>query len=402
MNLEQYRDYKKILLLYSGGLDTSFLLKYFTHELGVEVYTISFDLGGHKSETELLRERAYALGSKKHFNIKAEKTFIEKYCVPAIKANALFRNNHPLSSSLSRPLMAKIAIDVAKQNNCIAIMHGSNGWQNNSARFDTSILCLSDIQIIEPVMENNLIREFEYNYLKKQSVEIDKKEDNLLSSDNNVWGREIEDGILEQMYTEANENIYKLTTPLENTPNTPDYIEIEFKDGLPIKLNGLELSLLEIVECLNKIGGRHGIGRYDALEDKIIGYKMREIHESPAATIIIHAHRELEQLILPQRTLKTKSIIDNEWVDLACFGLWHHPAKKALDAYINQVNQSLAGTIRIKLFKARDQIVGRKSKFALINSELENIKNKKFKSLYPSRNFYDFYAYESVISMDSK
>jgi len=402
MNLKQYKNCKKILLLYSGGLDTSFLLKYFTQELAVEVYTISFDLGGHKSEIELIEKRAQSLGSKKHFNIKAEKTFIEKYCAPAIKTNALFRGNHPLSSSLSRPLMAKIAVETAKQNNCDTIMHGSNGWQNNSARFDTSILCLTDIKIIEPVMENNLTREFEYNYLKKHGVEIDKTEDNLLSSDNNIWGREIEDGILEQMYTEPNENIYKLTASLENTPDTPDYIEIEFRNGLPIKLNGFGLSLLEIVKCLNKLGGHHGVGRHDALEDKIIGYKMREIHESPAATIIIHAHRDLEQLILPRRTLKIKSIIDSEWTDLVCFGLWYHPAKRALDAYIEKTNQSLNGTIRIKLFKGKGQVVGRKSKFALINLELKNMKNTKFKSLYPSRNFYDFYAFESVISSNYK
>ena len=398
MNAEQYKSFKRVLLLYSGGLDTSFLLKYFVSELNIEVYTISFDLGGCKQETEIIEKRALALGSKKHFNIKAEQTFVDEYCSKAIMSNALFRNNHPLSSSLSRPLMAKIATETAKENNCDAIMHGSNGWQNNSARFGTAIYCLSDIKIIEPVMENNLTREFEYEYLKNNNIEIDKKEDDLLSSDNNVWGREIEDGVLEQMYVEPDEKIYKLTTALENTPNSPDYIEVEFKNGLPIKLNGLELSLLEIVKCLNTLGGRHGVGRHDALEDKIIGYKMREIHESPAATIIIQTHKDLEQLVLPQRTLKIKNTMDNEWTEMVCAGLWYHPSKEQLDTYFQKINESINGTVRIKLFKGKNQIVGRKSPSALISSELKEINNSKFNPTYPGRNFYDFYAYESVIS----
>lgn len=397
MNFEPYKKYKKILLLYSGGLDTSFLLKYFTSELGIEVNTISFDLGGCENETNTIEQRALSLGSKKHFNIQAEKIFVEEYCSLAIKANALFRNRHPLSSSLSRPLMSKLAVEIATENNCDGIMHGSNGWQNNSARFDTSILCLSNIKIIEPVMENNLSREFEYQYLKNKNIEIDKKEDNLLSSDNNIWGREIEDGILEEMYSEPNDNIYKITTDTNNTPNIPDYYELEYKNGLPIKLNGLELPLLDIVKHLNYFGGKHGVGRHDALEDKIIGYKMREIHESPAATILIYAHQELEHLILSQRTLKLKNIIDAEWIELACFGLWYHPARKQTEAYIEKTNELINGTIRIKLYKSNFQIVGRKSRNALINSNLKNINEAKFANSSPNRNFYDFYAYESII-----
>ncbi|EKD43465.1 MAG: hypothetical protein ACD_72C00261G0002 [uncultured bacterium] len=397
MNFEKYKKYKKILLLYSGGLDTSFLLKYFSTELGVEVLTVAFDLGGCKNETDVIEQRAMALGSKKHFNIKADKIFVDEYCSLAIKANALFKNRHPLSSSLSRPLMAKISADIAKQNNCDGIMHGSNGWQNNSARFDTAILCLSDIKIVEPVMENNLSREYEYDYLKKHGIEIGKKEDNLLSSDNNIWGREIEDGMLENMYSEPDENIYKLTSDINSTPNIPAYYEIEFRNGLPIKLNGLEISLLDIIKHLNYIGGKHGVGRHDALEDKIIGYKMREIHESPAATILIYAHQDLEQLVLPQRTLKIKNIIDTEWTELACFGLWYHPARKQLDAYIEKTSELLNGTVRIKLFKSNIKIVGRKSKHALIATKLKNINETKFVGSSPNRNFYDFYAYESVI-----
>jgi len=397
---QKYSNFKRIILFFSGGLDTSFLLKFFTKENRSEIITVSFDLGGDTLETSTIKQRAKLLGAIKHIFLDVKKTFVEEYCIRAIKANAIFENAHPLSSSLSRPLMAKIGVELAKEYNCSAIMHGSNGWQNNSARFDTAIRVLSDeVEIIEPIMENNISREFEYEYLKRNGIHIEKKEDNLLSSDNNLWGREVEDGVLEFPEHEPSEKIYRLTTSPEMAPNKPEYVEIEFQRGIPTRLNSKQLSSLEIVQRLNEIGGRNGIGRHDAFEDKIIGYKMREIHESPAATILIKVHKDLETIVLPRKTLTTKNFIDQQWTELVCYGLWYHPLREQLEAFIDKVNEEITGTVKVKLYKGLIQIVGRKSPYGLYKSNLDRKLGEVFlRSPHPDRCFYDYYSFESVIS----
>ncbi|EKE19396.1 MAG: hypothetical protein ACD_9C00031G0003, partial [uncultured bacterium] len=352
MDFTHYKQFKKILLLYSGGLDTSFLLRYFTRELGTEIITVSFDLGGDQREVSVVKERALTLGSSRHIHIDAKEEFVTDYCTRAIKANAIIAGAHPISSSLSRPLMAIHAISLAKQFDCDAIMHGSSGWQNNSARFDTAIrVNSSEIEIVEPVMEQNISRESEYEYLQLNGFVIDKKQDNLLSSDNNLWGREIEDGVLEHPDSEPDQQIYSLTLDPTKTPDTPIYITIDFEKGIPIAVDGRPFALFDILTLLNSVGGMHGVGRHDAMEDKIIGYKMREIHESPAATIIITAHRELENTVLPKKTLAIKSIMDREWTELACLGLWHHELREELEAFIDKASERVSGRVRVQLFK---------------------------------------------------
>lgn len=400
MDSNKYKQFHRILLFFSGGLDTSFLLKWFTKEVGSEVITVSFDLGGDKIEIKKIEQRAKKLGSQKHLFIDAKKEFVDDYCWRAVRANAIFENAHPLSSSLSRPLMSKLGVKLARKYNCQAIMHGSNGWQNNSARFDTAIRVLADdIEIVEPVMENNISREFEYEYLKQNGLQIDKKEDNLLSSDNNLWGREIEDGVLENIEKEPNNKIYHITNSPESAPDKADYVDIEFLKGLPVRVNGKKLEPQKIVEYLNKIGGKHGVGRHDAMEDKIIGYKMREIHESPAATMLIVAHNDLETLVLPRKTLSIKNMVDLEWTELVCYGLWYHPLREELEAFIDKVNERVTGLIRMKLYKGSAKIVGRQSKHGLYKKNLNGRMEKVFsQSPYPNRNFYDYYSYEAKIS----
>ena len=400
MDPTRYKSFKKVLLFYSGGLDTSFLLKWFVEEVGSEVITASFDLGGDAIEVGTIEKRAKQLGATRFTLLDAKEQFVEEFCWRAVKANALFEGAHPLSSSLSRPLMSRLGVELARKYGCHAIVHGSNGWQNNSARFDTSMRVLADdIEVLEPIMENDVSRDFEYEYLKKRHLTIDKGEDNLLSSDNNLWGREVEDGVLEFPDREPEESIYRITSSPEAAPNKPEYVEIDFSHGVPVALNGRPQKPLAIVERLNAVGGKHGIGRYDAMEDKVIGFKMREIHESPAATLLILAHNDLETTVLPRKSLTVKNVVDLEWVELVCYGLWYHPLREELEALIDRCNRRITGSVRLKLYKGTARVVGRKSPHGLYQHNLQaRLKRIYRRSPHPDRNFYDYYSYESKIA----
>lgn len=400
INKSQYKTHKKILLLFSGGLDTSFLLKYFITEIDSKIVALAFDLGGERVEINSLRKKALRLGANKFLLLDAKKRFVQNYCLKAIKANAIFGGAHPLSSSLSRPIMAELAIRVARRYKCTAIMHGANGWQNNSARFDTAIRVLApEIDIIEPIMEWGVKREFEQKYLAAQGVKIYLKEDSLLSSDNNIWGREVEDGALKKSFSIPSNNIYHITQAPEQAPNRPYFSNIEFAHGIPIKLNGRALKPLKLIEKLNALGGKHGVGRHDAMEDKVIGYKAREIHESPAATILIKTHSDLETFILPKKTLRIKKFLDQEWLELACFGNWHHPLRETLEKFIDHTNKKVSGVVRLKLYKGSVNIVGRKSPNGLDEQRVVASARKTFRqNPYPTRSFYDYYAYEAIAS----
>lgn len=392
----QYRGFDRILLFFSGGLDTSFLLNYFALELGKEVETVSFDIG--TGTRDGLEDAAMALGAKKHHEINATKEFIEEFCFKAVKANALFYGAHPLSSSLSRPLMAKLGVGLAKRQGCSAIMHGANGWQNNSARFDNAIRALApEIEVIEPIMENSIERDFELGYLKKRGHLMEKND--TLSSDSNLWGREVEDGILEDPFIEPLESIYSTTLSPEKAPDAAEFIEIQFEKGLPVGLNGIKTAPVELVTKLNEIGGRHGVGRHDTLEDKTIGVKMREIHESPAATMIIAAHADLERAVLPRKCLEVKSFVDSQWMNAVCHGLWFHPLREQLDGFIDKSNEKTTGVVRLKLFKGSLSVVGRKSAHSL---DRENsVRLLKFQRLRgPGRNYYDYSSLETRLSLN--
>lgn len=387
MNVGQFDDYakfKRILLLFSGGLDTSFLVKFFSLELKCEVITVSFNLSGSKSNG--LRKKALSLGAKEHIEMEATEEFLNEYCLFALKANARHNGAHPLSSSLSRPLMAKLAVKLACQLNCDAVMHGSSGWQNNPARFNNAFRALSKkVEVLTPILDLNIKREDEFEYLKFKGVVIEKKEDDLYSSDENIWSREIEDGNLENHTFEVSNEVYKFTNSIEDSPNFPEFVEIEFKHGTPVSLNGEKLPFIEIVKKLNQTGGLHGVGRFDFFEDRVSGVKMREIHESPAAHILILAHKDLENTLLPKRLLSVKNYVDQIWSETVCFGFWYHPLKKALDAFIEKSNEKINGGVRVKLYKGNPIVVARKVE--LLNLSPDNAQ-------IPLRNFFDIYSVE--------
>lgn len=382
--LRQQQDLKKIsgkspkvLLFYSGGLDTSFLLHFFAQTLGVEVYTVSFDLGGQTKDQHQLATRAKALGSKQHIVIEAQKQFAQAFCLPAIMANARYLGEHPLCSSLSRPLMAEQGVLLAQQLGCNWIMHGSTPTQNNHARFNHAILAISRregvrVRPLAPLYKTPLSREAEYAYLQSHDIEIDLKEDNLLSSDDNLWGREIEDGQLREIAQKPKANIYKLTADPLLAPEDPETLEIAFQRGKPISLNGQKMPLLALIKALNTMGGRHGVGRHDTLEHKAQKvFKEREIHEAPAATILIDAHRELENTVTPTAILWKKRHTDLKWVRMVCEGKWFHHVRENFQRFMQEVNCRVTGVVKLELYKGSARVVGRSSPYSLDIQRIE-------------------------------
>ena len=357
----------KVALAYSGGLDTSVILKLIQEKLNAEVITVTVDVG-QGDDFDKIEEKAYALGAIKHYTIDAKEEYIKDYVFKAVKANALYEGKYPLSSALARPLIAKKLVEVAKKEGVDAVAHGCTGKGNDQVRFDLAIRALyPEVEIIAPVREWGLTRDWEMEYAKKNGIPVSDK---IYSIDSNLWGRSIEGGILEDPYQEPLEEAFEWTKSIEDTPDKPEYITIEFKNGVPVALNGEEMSPVELVNILNAKAGEHGVGRIDHIEDRVVGIKSREVYEAPAALTIIEAHKDLEKLILTKWVLEFKHIIDNVWSWLVYNGFWFEPLKDALDAFIDNVEESVSGVVKVKLYKGNAVVVGRKSDNALYDLEL--------------------------------
>jgi argininosuccinate synthase len=376
---------KNVLLLYSGGLDTSFLTKFFSHDIGAKVHTVSFDVGEDQRENAKIKQRAEHLGALRHVHVDVKEPFANDRCAKAILANALYQDSHPLSSSLSRPLMSEKAIELAKKFNCVGIIHGSSPWQNNAPRFNNALRSLSKtIEPITPVLDNNISREHEDEYLRHFGVVIRKGEDKLYSADYNLWAPEAEDGVLQKINKEPAESLFRLSKPPEHGPNQPQYVDIEFKHGLPIRYQALtpeeakkqsevaltlpeqaNKPLLQMIPELNQLAGAHGVGRFDTLEHRPAGFKEREVHEAPAAAVIIEAKKELERSVLDQKTLNKKRADDRQWTEMVCEGDWFHPLTQSLMKTIEDMSQRTTGVVRMKLYKGSARAVARASEHSM-------------------------------------
>ena len=278
---------KKVVLAYSGGLDTSVMVKWIQEHYGSEVVTVTLDVGQGK-DLKAIEEKAWMLGVVNHYSIDAREEFVNDYVVPAIKANALYMDAYPVSSSLSRPLIASKLVEVAEKEGADAVAHGCTGKGNDQVRFDITIKSLNpDLRIIAPVREWNMTRDKEIEWAKEHGVPVPVTADSPYSIDQNLWGRSIECGIIEHPDVEPPEEVFEWTAPIEETPDEPEYITIGFEEGAPASLNGEEMTPLEIIEEVQGIAGKHGVGRIDHMEDRIVGLKSREVYEAPAATVIL-------------------------------------------------------------------------------------------------------------------
>ena len=352
LQLKKFRGVKSTLVLFSGGLDTSFLVNYLSNELNLKVYTLTVNLGQtNDSEMTKLSQK---LGAHKHFNIQATKELVTDYCTLAIKANGRYYDQHPLCSSLSRPLIAKIAVKVMKDNKIQSITHGSHPFQNTCERFERAFKFLTKSKIFTPFIDQEVERSDKLAYLKKNKITANRGR--LFSSDENIWGFEIEDHQFLDPAWVAPESVYKYSNPAGESTQ----IELTFREGVPVKLNGKRRSLVKIAEELNRIGGRLAIGRFDCLEDRILGNKAREIHEMPAAHILITAHKDLELSMLPREILLNKSLMDIKWGYNAVLGYWFSKEQKKLNEKIEKINKSVNGTSTVLLEKKHCSVVGRK------------------------------------------
>jgi argininosuccinate synthase len=362
---------KKVVLAYSGGVDTSVCIPYLKQEWGVEeVITLAADLG-QGDELEPIRQKALNSGASVSLVEDLQEAFIRDYAFPAIQANALYENRYPLSTSLARPLIAKALVEAAAKYGADAVAHGCTGKGNDQVRFDVSIAALNPhLKVLAPAREWGMSREETIAYGEKFGIPSPVKKSSPYSVDLNLLGRSIEAGPLENPWNEPLEEIYAMTQPIEKTPDQPEYLEITFERGIPVAVNGTAYGPVALFQHLNPIVGGHGIGRLDMLENRLVGIKSREIYEAPAISMLIQAHRDLESLTLAKDVTHYKRGIEETYANLVYDGLWYSPLKSALDAFIQNTQERVNGTVRLKLFKGQATVVGRKSENSLYDEDL--------------------------------
>ncbi|MEM3641220.1 MAG: argininosuccinate synthase [Candidatus Bathyarchaeia archaeon] len=358
-----------VVLAYSGGLDTSVLVKWIQQKYNADVVTATFDVG-QQGNLEEVEKKAKSLGVKKHYSIDVKEEFVVNYVFPAIKANALYEGKYPVSTALSRPLMASKMVEIAKKEGAAAVAHGCTGKGNDQVRFDVTIKSLDPkLKIIAPVREWGLTRDEEIKFAKANGIQIPHLADPY-SIDQNLWGRSVECGSLEDPYQEPLEEVFEWTAPPEKAPDKPEYVTIKFEGGVPQAINDEKMNPVNLIEKLNQIGGKHGVGRIDHMEDRLVGIKSREVYECPAATILLEAHKDLEKMVLTRHEVLFKQQIDAHWAFLVYTGLWMDPLREDLDAFIDKTQERVSGEVRVKLYKGSIQVVGRSSSMSLYDLNL--------------------------------
>ena len=352
------------MLAYSGGLDTSVMVNWLTEKYGFEVITVTLDVG-QQEDLKVIEEKAKIVGAAKHYTIDAKKEFVERFIFPAIKANALYEGKYPLSSALSRPLIAEKLVEIAKKENASAVAHGCTGRGNDQVRFEVTIEALApELKIIAPVREWKLTRMEEIEYAKKHGIPVQTKK-HPYSIDQNLWGRSIECGPLDNPETEPPPDVFEWTVQPEKAPDTPEYLIIKFEEGIPVSVNNKKFSSVGLVDYLNRFAGKHGVGRIDHIEDRVVGLKSREVYECPAAICLIEAHKDLEKLVLTRHEIMFKELVDHQWSWLVYSGLWVEPLRKDLEAFIDKTQKNVTGEVKLKLFKGNVWVVGRSSPYSL-------------------------------------
>jgi len=349
----------KTVLAYSGGLDTSICIKWLQENYNTDVITLTLEVG-QQTDLKKIEKKAEKLGAIKTYSIDARDEFVDNYVIPAIKANALYEGKYPVSTAISRPLIGKWLVEIAEGENADAIAHGSTGKGNDQVRFELAVRALNPkLKIIAPAREWNLTRDRATRYAERHEIPIGPK--SKYSVDENLWGRSIEAGSLEDPMKKPEEEVFGWTNAPEKAPDKPEKIEIEFKKGIPVGLNRKKIDKVKLIQKLNEAGGKHGIGRIDMIEDRLVGIKSREIYECPAAIILLDAHKELERLALTKEENLFKENIDGKWAQLVYFGQWYEPLKNDLDAFIDKTQEMVTGTVAMELYKGNARVIGRSS-----------------------------------------
>ena len=360
---------EKVVLAYSGGLDTSVEIAWLKNK-GYDVIACCIDVGEGK-DLEEVKQKGLAVGAVESIVIDAKKEFAEEYCLPALQGHAYYENKYPLVSALSRPLIVKHLVEVAKKYGATAIAHGCTGKGNDQVRFEVGIHALApEMKIEDPIREVHWSREEEIDYAKENGIPVPITKKSPYSIDENLWGRANECGILENPWNSAPEDAYARTNALENTPNEADVITLTFENGVPVKLNDEALQLDVLIQKLDKLAGKHGIGRIDHVENRLVGIKSREVYECPAATVLMAAHKDIEDITLEKSLAHFKIYIEDKMADVIYNGLWFSPLMNSLLAFIKESQKDVNGTVRVKLFKGNVICEGRKSANSLYDEKL--------------------------------
>jgi argininosuccinate synthase len=374
---------KKVVLAYSGGLDTSVMIPWIKEKYGCEVIAFAADLG-QEEELKGLKEKALKTGASKIYIEDLKKEFAEDFLLPMLRSGAVYEGQYLLGTSVARPLIAKKQVEIAKREKADAVAHGATGKGNDQVRFELTYMALApDLKIIAPWREWDIKgRQEEIEYAKKRNIPVPVTKEKPYSSDRNLWHISYEGGILEDPWFEPQEDMFVLTVSPEKAPGNSDYVEIEFESGKPKAVSGKRMNPVEIIQHLNQIGGKHGIGRVDIVENRLVGIKSRGVYETPGGTILYAAHQALESITLDRDTLHYKQLVAQRYAELVYYGQWFTPLKEALDAFISKTQEPVTGSVRLKLYKGNCTIVGRKSPNSLYQPELatfekEEIYNQK-------------------------
>jgi argininosuccinate synthase len=360
----------KVVLAYSGGVDTSVAIKWVPEHYKMEVITLTVDIGNVK-DLDNIKKKAEKLGVKKAYVIDARQTFVQDYCWPALQADALYEGTYPLATALGRPLIAKLLAEIALENDAKAVSHGCTGKGNDQVRLDVGINTLAPgLKIIAPAREWGMTREATIAYANKNNIPIPVTKESPYSIDENLWGRAVECGILEDPWNEPPADAFVWTKDPDKTPDKAAYVEIEFEQGIPVSLDGVKLDGISLIEKLNKIAGDNGVGRIDHIENRLVGIKSREVYEAPAAVVLMQAHLALEEMCLTKQQLRFKQKVAVEYSDLIYNGLWFSAMHQDLAAYVQSTQRFMSGVVKMKLFKGTSMVAGRKSPYSLYSFKL--------------------------------
>ncbi len=388
----------KCVLAYSGGLDTSVAIKWIQEKYGLEVIAVSVDVGEEK-DYEAIRQKALKIGASKAIVVDAKDEFFNDYVRRAIWANLMYEHKYPAFTALARPLLAKKQVEVALAEGAEYVAHGCTGKGNDQVRFETTYAALApELKVIAPVREWNMTRDQELEYAAQHGIPVPVTKESPYSIDVNLWGRSVECGEIEDPAKEPPADAWKWTVDPEKAPDEPEYVTIEFEHGTPVAINGERMNGVELVSRLNEIGGRHGVGRVNMIENRLVGIKSREVYETPAATIILTAHRDLESLTLDRETYHFKPYLELRYAELVYYGQWFTPLRHAIDAFMEETQKRVNGEVTVKLFKGRCEAVARKSDWSLYEMHLATYGPEDTFDQSASKGFIDIYSLPAKVA----
>ena len=394
--LAQPHEVHRVVLLYSGGLDTSVMLKWIQDQYDAEVIALCVDLGQPAEDFEAVRTKALALGAVESLVVDAKEEFAREYVAPAIRANARYQGGYPLFTSLGRPLLAKLACEAAREHGADTIAHGCTGKGNDQVRIEAAVATLApDLRIIAPVREWQMGRDEEIAYAREHGIPVPATVERPYSIDDNLWGRSSEGGVIENLEQPPPDDVFQLVTPPERAPDRAEDVVIGFREGLPVSVDGEEMPLVPLIARVAAIAARNGVGIVDHIEDRVVGLKVRDLYEVPAAEVILTAHRELEKLVCTGRENALKPQLDALWAQLVYEGLWYEPLLADLNAFMDAVNAKVEGEVTLRLYKGTARPVARSSRRALYDRGLATFEADASFSQASAPGFIELYSLQS-------